>query len=349
MTHTDPDRFFGFEDPGSQEWWYFDAISDDGRDALVLIWFAALPFDPAYGVATLRYLRDPRRRPAPRPLDHCAINLNWYHDGRLVAYALNGFRSEHFVYRADPFAVEVAGNRIDRRDGPTYDLHVETPAVDTRSRIRADLTFHPATGCAPVERNLGTAQQPHHWILAAADGRLEGEIVVDGRRPRSLRFLGRGYHDHNAGREDFSIALERWSWGRVHHGERTEIYYHSIPRSGHGEPQRLWITCQEGEPVQIRQEAVFREEGRGGNVYGVRHGVRLAVEGRETTEGLADHRSACVDDGPFYRRWVSDFHISRSNGPGSMHSGISELLVPKNLHSPLFNWMIPYRLKRPQT
>src|SRR5437660_158294 len=64
----DPDRFFDFRKPGAQEWWYFDAISDDGRDAIVLVWYAALPFDPDYGVAALRHLANPSRNPSPRGL-----------------------------------------------------------------------------------------------------------------------------------------------------------------------------------------------------------------------------------------------------------------------------------------
>lgn len=34
----DPDRFVDHRTPGAHEWWYFDAISDDGRDALVIVW-----------------------------------------------------------------------------------------------------------------------------------------------------------------------------------------------------------------------------------------------------------------------------------------------------------------------
>ncbi len=69
----DPDRFFDRTSPGAHEWWYFDAISDDGRDALVIVWYAGLPFDPSYGVATLRHLRNPSKYPQPqgaRPLGH---------------------------------------------------------------------------------------------------------------------------------------------------------------------------------------------------------------------------------------------------------------------------------------
>src|SRR4051812_12569084 len=44
-TSADPDRFFDRATPGAHEWWYFDAIGDDGRDVLVIVWYAGLPFD----------------------------------------------------------------------------------------------------------------------------------------------------------------------------------------------------------------------------------------------------------------------------------------------------------------
>ncbi len=59
----------------------------------------------------------------------------------------------------------------------------------------------------------------------------------------STNFAGRGYHDHNAGAEEMSLAMRRWEWGRVHIGDRTHVYYASTPQPGKGEPQSLWITC----------------------------------------------------------------------------------------------------------
>ena len=47
--HVDPAH------PGAYEWWYFDAVSDDGRWALVTIFFLGSPMSPYYkAVATGR-------------------------------------------------------------------------------------------------------------------------------------------------------------------------------------------------------------------------------------------------------------------------------------------------------
>ncbi len=335
----DPDRFFQFPTPGAQEWWYFDAISDDGRDALVLVWYAGLPFDPDYGVAAIKHVRQPDRFPMPHALDHSAIGVSWYRDGKPMAYALNGFRRGDFHHTDEPFGVTIAENHLSRDPGG-YDLRVETPDVKGQNTIRSTLRFTPASGTIPLERELGSPESPHVWILAAADCRVEGRIDFGSQ---GLTFRGRGYHDHNAGSEEISLAMKRWVWGRVHHGAYTEVYYGAEPHAG--KASHVWITCREGRPESIREVPPFEESADlRRNVFGIRHGRSVKVS--DGQHALLDGRTQCVDDGPFYRRW----HTQMDGGEDAPYTaaGISELLETRNLNRPLFNWMIPYRLKRPE-
>ena len=343
----DPDRFFNRTSPGAHEWWYFDAISNDGRDALVIVWYAGLPFDPSYGVATLRHLRDPSKYPQPRALDHSAIGFSWYRDGKPIAYALNGHKAEHFRHQAEPFVVEVATSRVER-NGSGYNLTVATPTVEGRP-IHAEIRFRPADSTEPFERDLGTPDAPHNWILAAADCQVEGSASV-GRD--ELRFVGRGYHDHNAGAEDLSLAMRRWEWGRVHHGPFTEVYYECSTR--HETRQELWITCRdgraeairEGEAIDISSRQINRKSARP-NVFGLRHDLTRGYSDEDGS--LWRTTEACLDDGPFYRRWLANFEVDGEEGEATEAKGLAELLDTRNLHRPWFNWMIPYRLKWPRS
>lgn len=335
MAGHDPDRFFGFRTPGSQEWWYFDAISDDGELAVVVVWYAGLPFDPDYGLAALRHAKDPARHPAPDPLDHAAIGLSLYRRGRTIAYALNRYPKGRFAHEADPFAVAVAQSRVERDDSG-YRLRVETPAKDGWRTIRADLHFRPASGTEPLERDLGGTGGPHHWVLAAADCRVEGTVALEGPGGFDLAFRGRGYHDHNAGAEELSRAQVRWRWGRVHLGRRTAIYYQAEPRDG--ATHSLWIVCDDGRPVEVREGVGLRFEEWRRHPLGIRYARSLAIEGADARWDQA----RLVDFGPFYLRWLSEVQVGAERG-----TGISELLEARALHRPWFNWMIPYRLKRP--
>ena len=336
----DPDRFVNRTAPGAHEWWYFDAISADGRDALVIVWYAGLPFDPSYGVGTLRHLRDPARHPAPRALDHAAIGFGWYRDGKTLAYALNGYASPAFRHEETPFSVEVGGSRVDR-DDDGYHLAVATPAVDGRTPIRADLRFRPATATEAFECDLGDRGTPHEWILAAADCQVEGRVAIG---VNAIDFRGRGYHDHNAGAEEMSLAMSRWEWGRVHHGPFTEIYYDCEPK--HGAARSLWITCRDGRPETVRDDAEFLGDRRDRTVFGMRHDRTLLID---STRGrlVRDARSP-VDAGPFYLRWLADYTVRTDGEEVSGVLGMAELLDTRNLNRGWFNWMIPYRLKRPR-
>jgi carotenoid 1,2-hydratase len=288
------------------------------------------------------------------------VGLSWHRDGKLVAYALNAYRREAFAFSADPFAVEVAGSRVERRTDGSYRLRVDTPAVDGRTRIRSDLVFRPAAGTEPLERDLGHAGSPHLWILAAPDCAVSGTLERSGGRVRhAVEFVGRGYHDHNAGSEEIGLAMRRWSWGRFHVGDLAHVYYHAEPRAGAA--QGVWITCRGGRPEVVREVPEFEGCGEpGGNVWGVRHDRTLRVS--DGTHGFRDLRDRCLDDGPFYRRWQATFQPwGEAVSPGSVPAddasagapersfpvGISELLDTRNLNSPWFNWMIPFRLKRP--
>lgn len=334
----DSDRFLDFPGPGAHEWWYFDAIGDDGRDAIVLVWYAALPFDPEYGLGARRHLADPTNHPAPRALDHCAVGVGWYRDGKTVAYALNRYDAGAFRYEADPFAVAVGSSRVERAGGE-YRLEVKTPAVDGSSRIEASLRFRPASASEPFERDLGGPGAPHVWIVAAADCRVEGRIAIEGKRKVATEFRGRGYHDHNAGAEEISAAFRRWRWGRVHAGAITEVYYEAIPHAA--PPQSLRVTFRDGRPERVAEGVSMRGEGTLRNVFGVRDDRRLMIGPDEPTLVVRPRR--CVDDGPFYRRWLSDFTI----GDGAPGQGFGEVLDTRLLHARALNWMIPYRLKRP--
>ncbi len=354
----DPDRFFDFQSPGAQEWWYFDAIADDGRDALVIVFYAALPFDPSYGVSALKHLRDPRRFPAPNALDHCAIGVHWYRlEGSTVrrlafgnpgplaqAYALNSFRRDAFTYSAKPFQVEIGRNRLER-DSEGYRIFIETPDV-SGCTIRADLRMRPAPKSSPFEIDLGTAHSPHHWILAAADGRFEGTLSIEGSGGGTLQFHGRGYHDHNAGAEELSVAMKRWEWGRFHFEETTEVYYLSQPQQG--VERSLWLTCQDGHPEVVR-EAIQTLGGRSSrNLFGLAYQPDLTLHQDGEAIRLNRQTTASLDTGPFYQRWLSTFHglNELKDGSRSTGIGISEVLDTGKLNHPLFNWMIPFRLKR---
>jgi hypothetical protein len=352
----DPDRFIAHQTPGAHEWWYFDAISRDGRDALVIIFYSTLPFDPTYHRALEAHAAHPARQSPPDPLDHCAMGISWYHEGKTLAYALNGFGRNAFEHRAEPFQIRVDRNHLERDARGVYTLRLDTPALGPwgriRGRLRGELRFEPVPGTTPYERDLGLADDPHHWILAAPDNQVEGQLRLERRRTRELHFAGRGYHDHNASASDLARQMRRWHWGRVHMEDETHVYY-AAERSD-GSRSDLWLTFQDGRLRDVRDALVFLEHAGKRSRYGLQRdrGVMLGYGGRT----LFSCEVKCLDNGPFYRRGLGMIQIGEIAQHGeemkayTMRSGtgIRELLEPGSLHHPLVRWMIPWRLKFPE-
>lgn len=337
MNTTDPDRWVNPQSPGAHEWWYFDAISHDGRDALVLVWYSALPFDPSYGLASLRHIRQPDRFPKPHPLDHCAIGFSWYRDGKTMAYALNSWNRDNFSFHdeTDGLQIRVARNHFTRDKDHSYNLKISTPILGFGSkRADVDLHFKPQGGLTAWERNLGSADHPHLWMLAAADCTVAGSIRAG---KHELAFKGRGYHDHNAGDDELSRSFHRWHWGRFHNAEKTQVYYVCEPVPG--QSQGLWIECHSGQVKNVEPLPSLDSQKPKKTVFGIKYNET----NRHDAAKINWHLGKPVDQGPFYLRWVSQSDQT-ANGHGR---GICELLQADYLHQPWFNWMIPYRLKRP--
>ena len=340
LASTDPDRWVNPTAPGAHEWWYFDAISDDGRDSFVIVWYSALPFDPDYGLASLRHIQNPGKYPKPNPLDHCAIGFSWYRDGKTVAYALNRFRKEQFCHRMDNSGIHlnIHKNILSRDNAGHYKLSINTPALGFgigTSQIQAELTFESASAVSGWEQDLGNSDHPHLWILAAPDCQVRGQIEVG---KKSLAFKGRGYHDHNAGGDELSRSFHKWHWGRFHSGESTKIYYVCEPTPG--ESQGLWLECHQGQVTETRTLQKLEGSEPKRTVFGIRYEDQLRHAESESLWRLGKP----VDQGPFYLRFVGQMESSE----GAHGLGICELLQADHLHQRWFNWMIPYRLKQPK-
>ncbi len=91
--------------PGAYEWWYFDALSDDGRHALTCIWFLGNPFSP--------YYRQAARGQAADPFRHNALFFALYRDGRLHAYHFTRFPTAQIAAgEALPLKLQFGDNRL---------------------------------------------------------------------------------------------------------------------------------------------------------------------------------------------------------------------------------------------
>jgi hypothetical protein len=202
--HVDPAR------SGAYEWWYFDALSDDGRYALVVIYFLGSPMTPYYKAVVDGKNPDPR--------DWCGVfvslherkrpNLYPYRQPwREIAYAYNLYRSGSF---ADAPNLQVGQSILEFDPKGVWSLDVRERGLwFGETRVEARFTIH---GQSLPSAPLADKSDSHTWVCVAPVCRIEATVALSTRR--TIRFVGNGYHDHNFGTlpwEDVDI----WYWGRV--------------------------------------------------------------------------------------------------------------------------------------
>src|SRR5438094_8466785 len=70
------------------EWWYFDALSDDGREAVVIVFADNYVFSPRYAAPAESSNQPPKRFPA--------ISFIYSVDGKQIFRTVNEYSDRHF-------------------------------------------------------------------------------------------------------------------------------------------------------------------------------------------------------------------------------------------------------------
>lgn len=208
---------------GAYEWWYFDAISDDGRFVLVAIYFLGSPMTPYYKAVVDGKSPDPR--------DWCGVFLS------LHEKTSNGYRERAYaynLYRSGDFSADIpqvhVGNSYLASDGEgvfwKWHLNAREQCL-WRGDVRLDATFT-ATGPPLDLPQMGdTNDAAHSWVCVAPVCRADVRVRLS--NGKEVSFSGHGYHDHNFGQLPWS-DVNIWYWGRgrileADNGERYPVYY----------------------------------------------------------------------------------------------------------------------------
>jgi carotenoid 1,2-hydratase len=348
---------------GAYEWWYFDALSDDGRWAVVAIFFLGAPMSPYYKAAATGAPLDPR--------DWCGVFVSVHEKRRERwrerAYAYNLYRGGEFA-AARP-EVAVGGSRMVGSGGAAapfgggscWHLDIDEPGL-WRGRTRMRLSFAappmppPPPGSPPLADNPSASD--HTWVCVAPHCRVEGHVTLPGRHD-TVAFTGAGYHDHNFGRLPYRDT-DLWYWGRAAFyadgggadvaARGTALFYHWEPPPG--EPARSVIVLAEPGLSVTACEAVLREVGppiRG--AYGLRHRTRLRFEGADGRVRLdlaLRPEAGAFSEGPFYRRLPLTLSVSRTGARGwtGTAEGIGEVFRPDGLCGPIASRAMWSRIRR---
>lgn len=308
--------------PGAYQWWYFDATSDDGEWALVVLFFVGSVFSPWYFARLAAGER-------ALPTEHPAVNVALYRRGRSALWSFNERPARALSGAFDP-TLRIGGSGLYRSPEGSYELELFESAspLSLARRVRGSVRFESAGPRGPSNAALPLDEEGrHHWMCALPRCRVTVELAEP-----SLRWTGSGYHDMNRGERPLGQDFQRWSWSRVHSDGGTEVRYDRTLRTGRRRALELSSFGGAHAAETVRDE-LLREE------LPLRRGGWLLDEPALWPSRRGPLRDLQrVESSPFYARYVA-------RDPGGAHAVAEHLDLERFAH-PLVQRMLPYRARR---
>lgn len=199
------------------QWWYLDAVSDDGKHALTVIVFIGSVFSPYYAWA--------RKRGSAQAAQHCSINVALY--GNPSRWCMTE-RTDNSL-QADDHCLCLGKSLIKVVDS-TIVINIDEISVPIPSRLTGTLTLElPDYDLDPQPLDHEEpAQAEHFWQPIAPHTRIKVEMSS----PR-LKWQGNAYVDSNRGSSPLESSFKSWTWSRSHSAlGDTTVLYDVIMRDG---------------------------------------------------------------------------------------------------------------------
>lgn len=318
------------------EWWYFDALSDDGRDALVIIFLDNFIFSPRYN----------RNNNADSASLIPAVAFFYYRDGKPLYRAINEFPAEEFSASEKTPHCRIGQCSFDFKSAPYgsgYLISIETP-MHGNLRLRAQFEWLTVEGDFKQPQQTD-AKTSHHWNLVAPRADVSGKLKVENEKGKEVKFIqfrGTGYHDHNYDNRWLPKTVKDWQWGRAHFSDATAVFYRYKECSDAPAVTKL-ITVRNGEMRE--RDAEFEDLQMKRDIFGIKFPQRMTFTTPDNMR-LRVKQLQTIDSSFFYLRFLSEMTLTLRDGKPRKSIGITELLSPKTLKYRWLDWMINMRIGR---
>ncbi len=349
----DDDVWHGDLKPGAYEWWYFDAISDDGRDALVVIFLTNFVFSPRYNRAFTG-----RIGTAARAQLFPAVSVGYYRDGRPLWRVNSEHDGSEFVAHPARAACRIgrsAFELVETGGIRRYELTLNE-ILRGGHTLKARLTWEVIDGdFAPDEADAAPshadAPHAHEWNLVAPRCHVRGTISITSRAgsPTSEQsFSGTGYHDHNRDHQPLPVRVSAWQWGRAHFDDgTTAVFYRYQERDHTMHDTRLFIVRDDGALSITAAE--YDARSRRQHIFGLRcsRELNFSVNAPPSPPLTLRIRQRRVVDGSyFYLRFLGDAALDLGDGRVLHAPALTEQLAPRALRWRWLDWLTDMRIGR---
>jgi carotenoid 1,2-hydratase len=333
------------KDPGANEWWYFDAMSDDGSEAIVIVFFEDLVFSPRYKHVT-QIFNESVTSAAPDSANRLpAVSLLYFRDEKPVYRLLNEYEGTKFSYdQAERwYCVGKSRFRFDSAAyGSGFAISLDLPLGRGRRveahfewlSIEADLLASPSNGRYLHEMNLAVPR-------ADVTGRIS---VLDraGNAKDVRHFRGTGYHDHELDDRWLANMVEFRHRGKAHFADRTVIFCVHSEFDSDVTAADLFV-IEDNKMQRLRVLSIDQKFGR--NKFGVKYPQSLKMTAADGTR-LDVKPRRIIDSGFYYLRFLSGLTLTAPDGSVRDGNGITEFVAPKALKNRWLGWISDMRLRK---
>ncbi|MEX2457284.1 MAG: hypothetical protein WD381_08200, partial [Balneolaceae bacterium] len=307
--------------PGSYEWWYFDAISDDGLYSIVVIFYDGNPF-------SRRYITN-----GGQASDFPAISISVYKNDRPIFYGFEEVEPYEAHFSDELPKGNVKENRFSGgvKNGElsySLELHQILPSGD---KLDAELTFRSAQDSFNEFGSAESNNDGHIWNLVQPKCTVTGDITISGYTSESFEFEGTGYHDHNVGSEPMKESFTEWYWGRFHLDNAMLVYY--LMHENGSWKNKAWLLNDDGEVESLSEDRGISLSGFEKTFWGLN--TARKIESTGGSDKFLIQQEEMIDSGPFYQRFRSKLILHK--GDEIIQSrGISEYIYPERIYQRLF-------------
>lgn len=319
------------QNPKAYECFYFDALSDNGREALVITFFDNFIFSPRYNSSNLE-----NKIPA--------LMFSYYRDGKPLYRAINEFPESEFSFSENEKICRLDSNSFKFDSAPYgkgFLIEINTNFHQNK-KLEAKLEWlFIESDFQPNQTEI--PENTHYWNLVAPRADVTGHIKITGKSNKLIdliHFRGTGYHDHQFDSRRLSETVVDWQWGRAHFGDSTAIFYRY---QGVDAPQTAtkFYVIRNGELRQ--REANYEAQGFSRDLLGLKFPNRLRFVSDDNMR-LRVKQLKVIDSSFFHLRFLSEMTLTLRDGKPRKTIGISEYLAPSKLNRRWLNWLIDMRI-----
>ncbi len=334
------DAWHDLAGPNAFESWHFDAVSDDGSEALVIAFYDNYVLSPRFhsasngGDSNGGHVLTEKRFPA--------VSFVYSIDGKPVLSAVNEFTPAYFQAASDNPSVVLdrSSFRVERTNyGTGYMVTVDIATVRGR-RIRAEMEW------LTIEADLmPRVDEPYSaiWNIVVPRSDVSGKIMLIGRRGKVrklFQFRGSGYHDHVSSENVHYRDLQSRMWGRAHFVDSTVVFDRLGGVQDRKAAGNVFI-IRDGRINEYAAACVASEHRRDRLGLNVPRRIDLESDGvfKFAVRPISTVRSGFSDV-----KMLSEVELDLKDGKTRKTVGLTEFVDPRRMRNPLFRWISDLRI-----